>query len=341
MFIMLQELRKKLRIRFAVPCGVPLGIRYLYVLPNKGGWILLLILLAMLAFGINYQNNLVLILAVFLLCVIFTSVFYGFFNMNGVGIEIKKMNIAVHAGTTLPLPVFVSARTAPGQSRIVKGLRITAPGATALIAPDLATGSTVQLSFANEKRGLFRVPLLAVCSSWPLGIINTFSYIKPETEILIYPRPVSCEYLLDRLPGLVFGSRDSSSEKQGISEIPETRARIQSRDEISGVRPYRPGDPPGIIDWKRTARGQGLMVKDFSQDNSMDLYLNINSIRSGNYEDSISKLTWAVVDLARKEQRFGFNAFGIFEAPDTAGAHTGRILTRLSLLPEGRYHAGV
>lgn len=202
---MLQELRKKLRIRFAVPCGVPLGIRNLYVWPNKGGWILLLILLAMLAFGINYQNNLVLILAVFLLCVIFTSVFYGFFNMNGVGIEIKKMNIAVHAGTTLPLPVFVTARAAPGQFRIVRGLRITAPGATALIAPDLATGSTVQLSFANEKRGIFRVPLLAVCSSWPLGIINTFSYINPETEILIYPRPVSCEYLLDRLP-------DSSSD---------------------------------------------------------------------------------------------------------------------------------
>lgn len=338
---MLQELRKRLRIRFAAPCGVPLGIHNLYVWPNKNGWILLVILLAMLAFGINYQNNLVLILAVFLLCVTFTSVFYGFFNMNGVSVEIKKMHVAVHAGTTLPLPVFVTARTAPGQSRIIRGLRITAPGAAVLIAPDLVSGSTVQLNFVNEKRGLFQVPLLAVCSSWPLGIINTFSYIKPESEILIYPRPVSCEYLLDRLPGLVTDSRDNSPEKQGFSEIPETRARIQSRDEISGVRPYRPGDPPGIIDWKRTARGQGLMVKDFSQDNSMDLYLNINSIRSRNYEDSISKLTWAVVDLARKEQRFGFNAFGIFEAPDTASNHTGRILARLALLPEGKYHAGV
>ncbi len=338
---MLQELRNRLRIRFAAPPGVPLDIHNIYVWPNKNGWILLAILLAMLAFGINYQNNLVLILAVFILCSVLTSVFYGFFNMNGVSIDVRKMTAAAYAGSPLPLPVFVSARSAPGRVRIIRGLRITAPGAAALIAPDIAGGSAVQLSFANEKRGMFRVPLLAVSSAWPLGVVNTFSYVKPDTEILVYPRPVSTEYLLDRQPGRLTGSREEVPDRQGIAALPDQRGRLRSRDEISGLRPYRPGDPPGIIDWKRMARGQGLLAKDFSQDNSMDLYLNVSSIRPRNYEDAISRLTWAAADLSRKEQRFGFNAFGIFEAPDSAPEHTARILTRLALLPEGKYHADV
>ena len=73
------------------------------------------------------------------------------------------------------------------------------------------------------------------------------------------------------------------------------------------------------------------MVKDFSADESMDMYLTENSIKSRELEEQISMLTYAVIDLTRRDIQFGFRFREINIQPGNGFEHQQYILRRLAL----------
>ncbi len=323
--------REKLRVRFSSEIGKELGLHTIYIWPNKNGWMFMMVILALLAFGINYENNLVLILAFFLISVFLASIIYGFFNIKELKLELLENENYIHAKENAPVPILLTFKD---KERTVKSLRISSKGSASLFIPDVNNGMVQQLNFLPQKRGWFKVPLLSISSSWPLGLVNIFSYINANDELLILPSKISCEYVLDKMPEKTMTGIRAHKDDKFVQKAP---TQIKGKDEITGIKPYHEGDPINLIDWKQLARGRGLMIKDFSDDQNIDLYLTNQSIKSGTYEEQISKMTWIILDLAKKEQRFGFYAFGIYESPNTGRKYTKKLLEQLALLPEGVY----
>lgn len=100
------------------------------------------------------------------------------------------------------------------------------------------------------RRGVLALHGISVSSTFPFGIIRkTLSFERPGA-VLVLPRL----YRLDpELVGrLVRGAQGDEGPGRGVG----------GGDEFYGLRPYRSGDRPRAIDWKRSARGGGLVVRE-------------------------------------------------------------------------------
>lgn len=109
-----------------------------------------------------------------------------------------------------------------------------------------ATRLTWVTSF--PKRGLQRLPSLSVRTSQPFGLVSTTVPIGPEAEILVFPA-------LGQI------TRPFELEMQRWMES-QPLTVLLGNDELSHLRPYRPGDRPHSVHWKASARRQSLLVME-------------------------------------------------------------------------------
>jgi uncharacterized protein (DUF58 family) len=98
------------------------------------------------------------------------------------------------------------------------------------------------------KRGLQPLPPLSVRTSHPFGLISTTIPIGHESEILVFPA-------LGQI------RRAFELEMQRWMES-QPLATLFGNDELSHLRPYRPGDRPHSVHWKASARRQSLIVME-------------------------------------------------------------------------------
>lgn len=87
----------------------------------------------------------------------------------------------------------------------------------------------------------------------------------------IAPTPrQQAEALAESLPPLlVAAERVAATVQQGI----HGRRRAGPGDSFWQFRPYRPGDPPSRIDWRQSARGDGIQVRDQEWEAAQTLFL--------------------------------------------------------------------
>ena len=78
------------------------------------------------------------------------------------------------------------------------------------------------------------------------------------------------EALAEALPPLlVAAERVAATVQQGI----HGRRRAGAGDSFWQFRPYRPGDAPGRIDWRQSARGDGVQVREQEWEAAQTLFL--------------------------------------------------------------------
>lgn len=313
---------ENLRERWAVKNSAALDRGHVYLLPGRNGAAFILTALLMGAFGLNYENNLVLFTAVFLLCALTTSIFLSYLNLRGLSVGAAEPPGNIYATGIIGIPLFLN----PGErTERVRELRISrarpeGPATPDLIIPELAGARAAQLSCRCDRRGWFEIPMLRISSAYPLGLFRAFSYCVPDRRVLVYPKPVCCEYLLQK---------DAARTEDPAAPVLPSNSR--GTDEIAGIRAYRPGDPLNLIDWKQLASGRGLMVKDFSAEDSMDLFLTEQSVRSADREERIGMLAYAAIDLTARGIRFGFKFENAAIPPGGGPEHRQRILRELAL----------
>ncbi|WP_298508320.1 DUF58 domain-containing protein [uncultured Ruminobacter sp.] len=303
--------------RWAVRSGDALTRRHIYLLPNKSGIIFIVTCVVMIGFGLNYENNLVLFMALFALSVLITSVYYSYENMKGLSMSYMDPPNNIHAGDSIYIPLYMKNEK---HDHVTREMHVMTGLGPDIFIENVKSGHHTQLTCPCPWRGYFEIPVIRMESTYPLGLIRGFSYCFFEEMILVYPKIISCEYMLQKETGINSASRSEhrSSNSRG-------------RDEISGLKKYTPGDPINLIDWKQLALGRGLMVKDFSADDAMDMYLTEASIKSRELEEQISMLTYAVIDLSQRNIQFGFRFREIFISPDSGPEHRQRILRELAL----------
>jgi uncharacterized protein (DUF58 family) len=106
------------------------------------------------------------------------------------------------------------------------------------------------LTISCRERGLHTFGGATLRSGDPVGLRTRSSRATPTQELLVFPKCFA-------LPLTHVASR------LVIGDLRAKLALLEDPSRIAGVREYRPGDPLRSIDWRATARGTALLVRQF------------------------------------------------------------------------------
>lgn len=301
-----------LRRRAHEALPVVLGQRRIYVLPTRFGIGFGTMLIVMLLGALNYNNNAALLLTCLLGAASAQSMYGAFRALHGLCLETVRAE-PVEAGQALTLVLQFSA--AP---RAHPGLRLD----TADHGRDfsLPTGEVtrVALMLHTERRGWMALPALKLQSTWPFGLFRAWSWLRPDTRVLVYP------------------AREATGPAAAGAETePEPAQRDHEHGEdYAGLREYRPGDSPRRIAWKASARSDTLLLRLHEPPARPATWLlRWQDIRGLDDERRIMRLARWVDEAYRAGQRWQLDLPGQVLGPDAGETHYHASMTALALLP--------
>ncbi|MFT4256867.1 MAG: DUF58 domain-containing protein [Pseudoxanthomonas sp.] len=297
------------------PESLPVAIdrRRVYVLPTRFGLFFAVLLGAMLLGALNYNNNPALLLALLLAAAALASLVAAHLQLSGLRVEAVSAE-PVAAGNTLHLHLALSVR----DRRPRRGLSLQA-GEHIAHVPAFADDAVAALDLPTMHRGWLSPPRIRIATTQPLGLALAWSWVWPDTPLLVYPAP---EAQPPPLPGGEGGSAHARLHPAG--------------DEVHHLRTYRAGDALRAIAWKPSARRDSLLVREYEQPAGAETVLDWFALSSLPWELRIRRLA-AWVDLAEREgRRYRLRlpsrpALG----PAQGAAHRHLCLRALALLPEG------
>jgi uncharacterized protein (DUF58 family) len=283
------------------------------VLPNRYGWLMLLILGVMLLGSVNYNNNLGYALTFLLMGVWLMALVHGYRNLRGIEV-IGARTTPVFVGEEAVFEVFLRN----SGSLTSHGLTVAAAGIVTTDAFELAAGDTrtARLSFATHRRGVLPLPALTVASAYPLAICNARIAWRGEASATVYPHPAGA------LPLPVTSDPHSTSA-----------GNVQSGDtDFAGLRAYRTGDSLRQIAWKALARERGLHVKRFAGGNAEQIALRLRDLHYiEDLETQLSQLARWIMDAERAGTAYSLELGGLLLPAGVGEAHRDRCLQALAL----------
>ena len=111
------------------------------------------------------------------------------------------------------------------------------------------------------RRGIYPLSTLTVSTSFPFGLFFKERDVELEGELIIWPRhdrPVRAPFP---------GAGRARVRGQTMAGAPGTRG------DYRGLRPYRPGDDPKDIHWRKSARLEAPVVREYERDASETLWI--------------------------------------------------------------------
>lgn len=291
---------------------VRLDRRRIYILPTAFGWFLVALLATMAVGALNYNNNPALLLCLLLIGAALASLLWTQLQLSGLEVH------AVHGEPVpagRPMTVRLHADASPGRER--RGLRIEGDGARAGLSLERAAGEATLL-LETHRRGLRPLPRLRISTSQPFGLARAWSWVWPETPVLVYPAPEPAG------PPLPSGDGDTA------------QARLHAAgDDLHHLRDWRQGDARRAIAWKPSARRDALIVRELERPQGADVVLDWTLTAGLAYEDRIRRLARWVDEAERDGRRYRLQLPGRpAVGPDAGVAHRHACLRALALLPE-------
>lgn len=287
--------------------------------PTRSGYILILVLWAMLIASINYSNNMAYILTFLLFSLMLVGMVFARNNLKGLTIA-----------NVMPRPVFAGERLwidfeLHNQSKGRRfGIWLAYPGLTnpeELSGPfstEACSNTTVELSFTTSKRGRFILSDIELVTVYPLGLFVVKGKIEVDKAYLVYPRPD--------------GNRPwPEPEVLEVEQYGGEIHHMKGGDDFTGVRPYRPGESMHHVDWKAVARGRPLSIKEFTGGGSACLYFGWDHLEGMGIEGRLSQLCKWALEADEQGTEFGLKLPGDTIKPGAGSTHTLKCLEALAL----------
>jgi len=285
--------------------------RHVYILPTRQGLLFALVLTCMLVGSINYALSLGFVLT-FLLA-----------GLGVIGMLHTWRNIAdltLTAGKTMPVfageqvQIALIAADSRGRDRYAVAASYSDDHPVFFDIP-ANSRSEFTIALPTRQRGWLKPGRLTVYTEFPLGFFRAWSYVELDNRSLVYPRPASI---------------DSTPPLSGANGRTGRLASATGDDDFSGLRLYQHGDSLKRIDWKASAREQGMFTKQFQGASSVLLWLDWE-LAEGDSETRIAQLTRWVVDAHAANVSYGLRRPGVEFPPDTGEAHYRLCLETLAL----------
>ena len=255
------------------PTRPPMTLKYrqIFILPTRFGWLLGLLMFAMLMGSLNFNNNLGLLTTFIVAGLASNSMLLAFRNLQQLNI-LRTGATPVFAGQTAQLMISLdnpALRERPGlEFKLDQSLRIFS------LAPQ--ERSEIAIPVATQHRGWLQPGRIRVQTSHPIGLFEAWSWFWSERPILVWPKPA------ERPPPLPDQAPDQSGQQ------PRSR---DDGDEFFSLRGWREGDPLHRVAWKASQRHDSLLVRDLRQPQARDLHLDLARTPGSDLEARIAILT--------------------------------------------------
>ena len=193
------------------------------------------------------------------------------------------------------------------------------------------------LTLPTTRRGWLKLDHAALETTYPLGIIRGTRRLPVGTAVLVYPAPEAAG------PGAPPPPVGEEEVPVGAVEESDAGAVIGGNDAWAGLRAYRPGDAPGRVNWRASARHENtLLVNEWEGTSAPPpgrCWLRWEDAAPAGagmpvgVEARLGRLCRWVLEL---EARPGGPAYGLRlpdgeeVAPDRGAAHRARCLTALA-----------
>ncbi|MGH8029602.1 MAG: DUF58 domain-containing protein [Arenimonas sp.] len=294
------------------PLPVRVGRKRIYVLPTAFGLFVALLLGTMLLGGLNYNNNPALMFAFLLVAVANNSLVHAHLILSGVQLK------ALHADPVFAgQPLRMRLRFEGEGARARPGLEVLAAGVHCVFSLPANEEHEVVLEIPTHRRGWLDPGRLRLSTVRPLGLARAWSWMRPETRLLVYPA------LDPEAPPL--------PEALGDGDSPRTRAHGEQPHHL---REYRAGDMPRQIAWKASARADRLLVREYEAAVARDVDLDWDATRSLPHEARIRRLARWVIEAERSGSRYSLRVPGQAIGAGQGPEHRHACLRTLALLPD-------
>lgn len=296
------SLAQRLSLRIAARANrldrVVLSQKNIFIFPSKAGFGFLFLLALMLLTAINYQSSLVYMMVFLLGSVFFISIWLCFLNLQGLQVEIDEtIGCEPEEGGEFGVRLYHPRHHLYGLSLAVqKGYELD-------LKLEAGQAQRVRLSSNVRQRGRYIISRLAIQTYYPFGLIRGWSWIKLNSECLVYPKA-------EEPPEEVYEAEGGSSEGQQV--------KGGDKDVLRG---FRAGDNLSRVHWKKYASSDVMVVRDESL-----------------VAPESQQLSWWDYPSASDEQRLSYLRHRIEESE--AGGHDYALILPAKELPlsRGRRH---
>jgi uncharacterized protein (DUF58 family) len=223
-----------------------LGLRNLYILPTRFGWLWLAAMLMLQMVGIQMRSNGPLLLSDLMLGLFLLALHLTQFNLQGLELAVGDPRPGF-AGETLGYPLLLRC---PARS---EGLLVRFAAADPLPLPVLQRGAhPLTVPWIPQRRGLQPPGILRIQTTAPLGLFICWTRWQPPVPQLVYPA---------RREGPVRLVTEAAREPQDCDVEPDQGAA--GSDHWWDLQPHRPEDGVSRLAWKLVAQGRGRYSKAF------------------------------------------------------------------------------
>ena len=269
----LKEFRHWLSQRFQYNGAKKLKQNDILVFVYKQGFLYLVLILITFIAGINYANNLILGFCFLISAVLCISFYITFKQLHELSVEIVTPEVG-RKGKYLNVKVlFKQRKISP------RYLQVKIADQIQYVLID-QTAQSIELHVSSDQRGCFILPEIQIFSTYPLGLVRAWTYCYSQNEIWIAPEAVE------------FKREHQIAKSSGQPDLEEFRE----------LRIFREGDSLQAVSWKQAARGQGLYIKQFEdQQDSNIIDIDYEKIPALSHEEKLS-LMMGLVDQCELEQ---------------------------------------
>ena len=223
-----------------------LGLRNLYIVPTRFGWLWLAGLGLLQVVGIQLQSNGPLLLCYLMLGLFLLALHLTHFNLQGLELSVAEPRPGF-AGGALPYPLRLRCRSR------CEGLRLAFADDSPSPARVLEAGDhLVLVPWQPRGRGLQPPGILRLHTTAPLGLFICWARWRPPVPQLVYPAPIAGPVRL------------LSETRPAPAAALSSCDRQEGSDDWRDLQPHRPEDGISRLAWKLLAQGRGRHAKRFA-----------------------------------------------------------------------------
>jgi uncharacterized protein (DUF58 family) len=295
--------------------SLPLAInrRRIYILPTRFGLALAALLAAMLVAALNYNSNLALAFAFFMVSLALVAMHHCHRNLSGLSVDVNLESDAF-AGADAVFHFMLRNESSLERSGLEVSLEGEQPARATASVP-AHSEERLALAVPVERRGVHRWDHVQVRTGHPFGWFRAWTYVHASLTAFAAPRPEGNRPL-------------PAAAGSGHAPLGETRGE----EEFAGLRAYAPGIALKHMAWKVLARGGEAAVRVYSDLGSQPEWLEWSALEGAQTEARLSQLCrWVLACESRSARAYGLRLPGIEIAPGRGPTHRIRCLRALAL----------
>jgi uncharacterized protein (DUF58 family) len=297
--------------RLRGPAELPLTLEYrdIYVMPTRfGGWFGVLLALMVIA-GLNFNNNMTLLLVFLLGSITMLTTLLAYRNLAGIRMDAILVKPAF-AGEAARFQVLL--KNPEERHRFA----IRAIADESVDCADIEPQNTRRLVVEQtaSRRGWLEMEPFRIENRFPLALFRAWSVVIPRARCLVYPCPA-----VNPPPLPQSGRGDHGAAQRGSGE------------HFHGLREYQPGDPLRRIAWRTSARHQKLYSREMEAPRDEACELNWYLMGGGDTEEKLSILTAWVLRAERRQIPYSLEMPGAALPAELGEDHRDACLAILAL----------